>query len=846
MKEKYNVTGMTCAACSAAVERAVKKLDGVEDVQVNLLANQMTVEYNAAKLGAPEITKAVQQAGYGASPVTQGTATQPAVSQEDILEKEYTEMKTRLIGSFAFLVPLMYISMGHMMGAPLPHFFHGTHGAMVFALTQFLLTLPIMYLNRKFFITGFKSLFHGSPNMDSLIAVGSGAAVAYGLFAMYLIGWGLGIGDTQLVDKYRMDLYFESAGTILALITLGKYLEARAKGKTSNSLKALMNLAPKTALVLRDGVEQEIPAEEVKPGDVVCVKPGMRIPVDGSVLEGNSSVDESAITGESIPVEKNPGDKVVAATINKAGSFTFRAEKVGQDTTLAQIVALVQDANATKAPIAKLADRVSGVFVPVVMAIAVLTFVVWMLLGGGLEFALARAISVLVISCPCALGLATPVAIMVGTGKGARMNILYKTAESLENAHKIDTVVLDKTGTITKGKPVLTDIIPLAGQSQEELLGLAASLELRSEHPLAEAIVSAVQNREALLPPEKFEAVPGMGLRAIWQGQEYLAGNARMMEQAGVEIALVKQQADALAEQGKTPLFFAQGGKLLGIVAVADPIKPTSKAAIAQMKKMGLSVVMLTGDNRRTAQAIQKQLGLETVIAEVLPQDKEQQVRKLQEQGHKVAMVGDGINDAPALARADVGIAIGAGTDVAIESADVVLMKSDLWDLVNALRLSGATIRNIRENLFWAFFYNSIGIPVAMGLFVGFGLVLNPMIAAAAMSLSSVCVVSNALRLNLFRSLETQEPVQETTQSEGIQMNVTIGGNTMNKVIKIEGMMCGHCKAHVEKALNALDGVSAVVDLENKCANVTLTADVQDDVLKQAVQDAGYEVVEIQ
>ena len=846
MKEKYNVTGMTCAACSAAVERAVKKLDGVEDVQVNLLANQMTVEYDSAKLGAPEITKAVQQAGYGASPVTQGTATQPAVSQEDILEKEYTEMKTRLIGSFAFLVPLMYISMGHMMGAPLPHFFHGTHGAMVFALTQFLLTLPIMYLNRKFFITGFKSLFHGSPNMDSLIAVGSGAAVDYGLFAMYLIGWGLGIGDTQLVDKYRMDLYFESAGTILALITLGKYLEARAKGKTSNSLKALINLAPKTALVLRDGVEQEIPAEEVKPGDVVCVKPGMRIPVDGSVLEGNSSVDESAITGESIPVEKNPGDKVVAATINKAGSFTFRAEKVGQDTTLAQIVALVQDANATKAPIAKLADRVSGVFVPVVMAIAVLTFVVWMLLGGGLEFALARAISVLVISCPCALGLATPVAIMVGTGKGARMNILYKTAESLENAHKIDTVVLDKTGTITKGKPVLTDIIPLAGQSQEELLGLAASLELRSEHPLAEAIVSAVQNREALLPPEKFEAVPGMGLRAIWQGQEYLAGNARMMEQAGVEIALVKQQADALAEQGKTPLFFAQGGKLLGIVAVADPIKPTSKAAIAQMKKMGLSVVMLTGDNRRTAQAIQKQLGLETVIAEVLPQDKELQVRKLQEQGHKVVMVGDGINDAPALARADVGIAIGAGTDVAIESADVVLMKSDLWDLVNALRLSGATIRNIRENLFWAFFYNSIGIPVAMGLFVGFGLVLNPMIAAAAMSLSSVCVVSNALRLNLFRSLETQEPVQETTQSEGIQMNVTIGGNTMNKVIKIEGMMCGHCKAHVEKALNALDGVSAVVDLENKCANVTLTADVQDDVLKQAVQDAGYKVVEIQ
>ncbi len=849
MKEKYNVTGMSCAACSAAVERAVNKLPGVKTAQVNLLANSMQVEYDENALDADAICEAVKEAGYGASPVAPAHSGQKAKADPgpDPVQLELADMKKRLIWSLVFLVPLMYVSMGHMMGAPLPYFMHGREGAIPFALTQLLLVLPIMYLNRKFFQVGFKSLWHRSPNMDSLIALGSGAAVVYGLFALYRIGWGLGVGDTALVDQYRMDLYFESAGTILTLITLGKFLEARAKGKTSASIKALMDLAPKTALVLREGREVEIPAEEVAIGDTVVIKPGMRIPVDGVVLSGMSSVDESAITGESIPVEKGAGDKVVAASINKAGSFTFQAQKVGEDTTLAQIIALVQDAAATKAPIAKLADKVSGIFVPTVMVIAIVTFVAWMFLGQGLEFALARAISVLVISCPCALGLATPVAIMVGTGKGARMNILYKNAESLENAHKIDTVVLDKTGTITKGQPVLTDLIPLAGQSQGELLGLAASLEKPSEHPLAEAILNAAG--DAVLPaPEQFEALPGRGLRATLEGVEYLAGNARLMQEQGVDLGEVTQTADELARQGKTPLYFASQGRLLGIVAAADPVKPTSAAAVKELQAMGLSVVMLTGDNARTAAAIQQQLGIQKVVAEVLPQDKEAQVRALQEQGHKVAMVGDGVNDAPALARADVGIAIGAGTDVAIESADVVLMKSDLWDLVNALRLSRSVIRNIRENLFWAFFYNSIGIPVAAGLLYGFGLVLNPMLGAAAMSLSSVCVVSNALRLNFFKAKQADESAQPAANDtiQTISVEIPKGATTMEKIIHIEGMMCNHCTAHVEKALNAIDGVSAKADLEGKCARVTLTADVADETLKNAVTEAGYGVTGIE
>ena len=849
MKEKFDVTGMSCAACSAAVERAVNKLPGIKQAQVNLLANSMQVEFDESAVNAEAICNAVSQAGYGASPAD-GAAKQKAAAgtpQPDPVVAELASMKKRLIVSLIFLVPLMYVSMGHMMGVPLPNFLEGREGAIPFALTQLILVLPIMHMNRKFYQNGFKSLWRRSPNMDSLIALGSGAAVVYGLFAMYRIGWGFGVGNLQLVDQYRMDLYFESAGTILTLITVGKYLEARAKGKTSASIKALMELAPKTALLLKDGQEVEVPVEEVRVGDTVIIKPGMRIPVDGVVISGMSSVNEAAVTGESIPVEKGPGDKVIAAAINKAGSFTFRAEKVGEDTTLAQIIALVQDAAATKAPIAKLADKVSGIFVPVVMAIAAVAFVVWMALGNGLEFALARAIAVLVISCPCALGLATPVAIMVGTGKGARLNILYKSAESLENAHKVDTVVLDKTGTITKGQPVLTDLIPLAGQSEGELLGLAASLEKPSEHPLAEAILNAAKGT-TLPAPEKFEALPGRGLKAVLNGQEYFAGNIRLMKEQNVDLTAAADQADELARQGKTPLYFASNGKLLGIVAAADPIKPTSAAAIQELQNMGLQVVMLTGDNARTAAAIQKKLKIQKVVAEVLPQDKEAQVRELQKQGHKVAMVGDGVNDAPALARADVGIAIGAGTDVAIESADVVLMKSDLWDLVNALRLSKATIRNIRENLFWAFFYNSIGIPVAAGVLSGIGIVLNPMLGAAAMSLSSVCVVSNALRLNFFKAKQTSGSVVSVEQDkiQTIKAEVPKGVFTMEKTIRIEGMMCNHCTAHVEKALNALEGVSAKADLEGKCAHVTLTAEVSDETLKNTVTEAGYEVVSIE
>ena len=855
MKQKFDVTGMSCAACSAAVERAVNKLEGVDAAQVNLLANSMQVEYDEAAVTEADICAAVEKAGYGASPVAPaGSKAAPAKAApagEDPAEAELRGMKKRLVVSLAFLIPLMYVSMGHMMGLPLPAFFHGREGAVAFALTQFLLVLPIMYMNRKFYIVGFKSLWHRSPNMDSLIALGSAAAVVYGLFALYRIGWGLGTGDMELVDRYRMDLYFESAGTILTLITLGKFLEARAKGRTGAAIRALMDLAPDTALVLRDGAEVEIPAEEVAVGDTVVIKPGMRIPVDGTVLTGLSSVDESAVTGESIPAEKAPGARVIAASINRSGSFTFRAEKVGQDTTLAQIIALVQDAGATKAPIAKLADKVSGVFVPVVIVIALAAFGVWLALGQTMEFALARAISVLVISCPCALGLATPVAIMVGTGKGARLGILYKNAEALENAHKIDTVVLDKTGTITEGKPAVTDLLPAPGVDKTELLRVAAALEKPSEHPLAEAILAAVGDMP-LTEAERFEALPGRGVRAFVNGREHLAGNLRLMEEQGVDVAWAASEAERLAKEGKTPLYFAAEGRLLGLVAAADPVKPTSAAAIGELQAMGLKVIMLTGDNARTAEAIRAKLGIEQVVAEVLPQDKEAQVRALQQQGRRVAMVGDGINDAPALTRADVGVAIGAGTDVAIDSADVVLMKSDLWDLVNALRLSRATIRNIRENLFWAFFYNSIGIPVAAGALYGFGLVLNPMLGAAAMSLSSVCVVSNALRLNFFKPKQAaapQCPADLPQNNEPCAQEAQPKGEPVmtEKTIHIEGMACGHCTARVEKALAGVAGVaSAKADLEGKCARVTLNAPVEDATLTAAVTDAGYEVTGIE
>ena len=849
MKQKFDVTGMSCAACSAAVERAVNKLEGVDAAQVNLLANSMQVEYDEAAVTEADICAAVEKAGYGASPVVPAGKAAPAKAApgEDPAEVELRSMKQRLAVSLAFLIPLMYVSMGHMMGLPLPAFFHGREGAVTFALTQFLLVLPIMYVNRKFYVVGFKSLWRRSPNMDSLIALGSAAAVVYGLFALYRIGWGLGTGDMELVDRYRMDLYFESAGTILTLITLGKFLEARAKGRTGVAIRALMDLAPDTALVLRDGTEVEIPAEEVAVGDTVVIKPGMRIPVDGTVLTGLSSVDESAVTGESIPAEKAPGARVIAASINRSGSFTFRAEKVGGDTTLAQIIALVQDAGATKAPIAKLADKVSGVFVPVVIAIALVAFGVWLALGQTMEFALARAISVLVISCPCALGLATPVAIMVGTGKGARLGILYKNAEALENAHKIDTVVLDKTGTITEGKPAVTDLLPAPSVDKTELLRVAAALEKPSEHPLAEAILTAVGDMP-LPEAERFEALPGRGVRAFVNGREHLAGNLRLMEEQGVDAAWAASEAERLAKEGKTPLYFAAEGKLLGLVAAADPVKPTSAAAIGELQAMGLKVIMLTGDNARTAEAIRAKLGIEQVVAEVLPQDKEAQVRALQQQGRRVAMVGDGINDAPALTRAAVGVAIGAGTDVAIDSADVVLMRSDLWDLVNALRLSRATIRNIRENLFWAFFYNSIGIPVAAGALYGLGLVLNPMLGAAAMSLSSVCVVSNALRLNFFKP--KQAGVSGLPQNnESCAQNAQPKGEPVmtEKTIHIEGMACGHCTARVEKALAEVPGVASVkTDLESKCAKVTLNAPVEDATLTATVTDAGYEVTGIE
>ena len=848
MKQKFDVTGMTCSACSAHVEKSVAKVPGVRSVTVNLLSNNMAVDYDETASSDAAVIHAVEEAGYGASVHAGAASSRPqakAAPAADPMAAEIANMKRRLIVSFVFLIPLFYISMGHMMGLPLPHFLHGTENALVFAFTQLLLTLPIAYVNRKYYQVGFKTLFKGAPNMDSLIAIGSAAAMIYGVVAIYMIGWGLGHGDTALVEQYSMDLYFESAGMILALITLGKFLETRSKGKTSEAITKLMDLAPKTALVEREGVEAEIPVEEVAVGDLLIVKPGASIPVDGEITEGSAAVDESAITGESIPVDKGPGDRVIAATINRSGYFKFRATKVGADTTLAQIVALVEDAANSKAPIAKLADKVSGVFVPVVICIAVIAAVTWLLLGHTVEFALSIGIAVLVISCPCALGLATPVAIMVGTGKGAENGILIKSAEALETAHTIDTVVLDKTGTITEGKPRVTDIRTADGLSETELLTIAASVEKPSEHPLSTAIVEEAARRNlSLRAVTGFEAVAGQGVAAEVGGVRYLAGNRRMMEENRIELGDFAEKGETLSGEGKTPLYFAGEGKALGVVAVADTVKPTSRAAIEAFGQMGVDVVMLTGDNKRTAAVIQKQLGIGRVVAEVLPQDKEREVAKLQEQGRKVAMVGDGINDAPALTRADVGIAIGAGTDVAIESADVVLMKSDLLDAVTAIDLSRAVIRNIKQNLFWAFFYNSIGIPLAAGVFFSvLGWKLNPMFGAAAMSLSSVCVVSNALRLKLFQPRRAAASNTNSNQQEKINPKEEI--ISMKKTMVIEGMSCGHCSARVEKALNALDGVTAKVDLEAKTASIETEGRVSDEQLKAAVTDAGYDVVSL-
>lgn len=844
MKQKFDVTGMTCSACSAHVEKSVSKLEGVQCVNVNLLQNSMVVEYDDNALGTTDIIHAVESGGYGAS-VQGETKTQEA--PKNVAAEEMHHMKRRLIASFCFLIPLFYISMGHMMGAPLPAILLGGENVMIFALTQLFLTIPVLIINKKYFVVGFKALWNKAPNMDSLIALGSAASVIYSVFAIYSMAYAMGHGDLMTAHHYGMELYFESAAMILTLITVGKYMETRSKGKTSEAISKLMDLAPKTATVLRGGVEQEIPVEEVVTGDTIIVKPGQRIPVDGKIIEGFSAVDESAITGESIPVEKQVGDTVIGATVNKSGYFRMTATRVGKDTTLSQIIALVEEAGASKAPIAKLADKVSGVFVPVVITIAVLAAVIWFVAGNQpFSFALSIGIAVLVISCPCALGLATPTAIMVGTGKGAEYGILVKSAESLEIAHQVQTVVLDKTGTLTEGKPVVTDVVLAKGILRNRLLKQAAAVEALSEHPLAEAIVAYAKEKEvAFEKAENLTATAGQGVEADVAGKHILAGNLKMMQERGIQLGEWEAKAVELAEAGKTPLFFAENETFLGIVALADTLKPTSKAAVDAFHQMGIEVVMLTGDNKRTAQAIAKELDIQ-VIAEVLPQDKEREVRRLQEQGKKVAMIGDGINDAPALMRADVGVAIGAGTDVAMESADIILMKSDLMDAVTAIELSHATIRNIKENLFWAFFYNACGIPLAAGVFYPFlEWKLNPMFAAAAMSFSSAFVVGNALRLRLFRpkyAKTTTALPKEDVQKE-LNHKEEIG---MKKVLKIEGMMCNHCTGRVEKALNDLDGVTAEVSLEGKSATVTLSKDVSDETLVQTVTDAGYEVVDIQ
>ena len=857
--EQYNVTGMSCAACSARVEKAVKKVPGVTSCSVSLLTNSMGVEGTASPAA---ILSAVQEAGYGASPknASASKAADTSADLDALADHETPKLKRRLIASLGFLLVLMYFSMGHMMwGWPLPRWFDGNHIAM--GLVQLLLAGIVMVINQKFFINGFKGLIHGAPNMDTLVALGSMASFVWSTYALFAMTRAQVDGNDELVMHYMMEFYFESAAMILTLITVGKMLEARSKGKTTDALKSLMKLAPKTATLVRDGAEVTVAIADVQKGDVFVVRPGENIPVDGVVLEGISAVNESALTGESIPVDKAVGDKVSAATTNQSGFLRCEATRVGEDTTLAQIIKMVSDAAATKAPIAKIADTVSGFFVPAVISIAVVTTIVWLLLGHELGYALARGISVLVISCPCALGLATPVAIMVGNGLGAKNGILFKTAASLEAAGRTQIVALDKTGTITEGAPRVTDLLPAEGVSETELLTLAAALESRSEHPLAKAVLADAEAK-AITPPEvtDFAALPGNGLAAKLDGMDIYAGNAAFIQTKLTLPAALAQQAEKLASEGKTPLFFGGAGRLLGVIAVADTIKEDSPEAIRQLQNMGIRVVMLTGDNQRTADAIGRQAGVDEVIAGVLPDGKEAVIRQLQASG-KVAMVGDGINDAPALTRADTGIAIGAGTDVAIDAADVVLMNSKLSDVPAAIRLSRATLRNIHENLFWAFIYNIIGIPLAAGLFIPFGLTLNPMFGAAAMSLSSFCVVSNALRLNLFDLHSTRHdhktaspaaaPVQSAAEnnkkSDAEAPEVKTEDNTMKKTLKVEGMMCGHCEARVKKALEALPEVDeAVVSHEAGTAIVTLNAEVADDVLKNAVEAQDYKVTGIQ
>lgn len=835
-KVKFDVQGMTCGSCSSHVERAVNKLNGIKSVNVNLLSNNMIVEYDEQKIDNNEIIQAVAQAGYNAS---LSEKKEKKNNKKDKNKENIKSMKKRFIISLCFLIPLMYVSMHHMLyewfKLPVPEFikniFHGTENSINYSFTQFILLLPIIYVNRNYFIIGFKRLFKGTPNMDSLIAIGASAAIIYGIFAIYMIGYGLGHNKLEIVDRYMMDIYFESAGTILTLITLGKYLETKSKGKTSDAISKLINLTPKTAIVIKDGKEIETDLDKIIIGDIIEIRPGSSIPVDGVVVEGSSSIDQASITGESIPVEKNIGDTLISGTINKNGYLKMKATKVGEDTTLSQIIKLVEEASNSKAPISKIADKVSSIFVPTVIIIAIITIIIWILAGQSFEFALTMGIAVLVISCPCALGLATPVAIMVGTGKGAENGILIKSAESLEMLHSINTVILDKTGTITEGKPVVTDVV--TSMEQKDFLIIAGSLERKSEHPLAEAITNkAKKEKIEFIEIQEFQSTSGRGIQGKINGQKYFAGNIAFMYENKININEFKSSSDKLASKGKTVLYFASENKLLGIIAVADVIKETSYVAIKEMKKRGIETIMVTGDNHVVAETIAKEVGINKVVSEVLPQDKEKEVEKQQLKGRKVAFVGDGINDSPALIKADVGIAIGSGTDIAIESADIVLMKNNLEDVVTALGLGKAVIRNIKTNLFWAFFYNCIGIPIACGiLYPSLGLKLNPMIGAAAMSLSSVCVVTNALRLRKYK-INFKEENKKMTE--------------YIKNVSIEGMQCNHCKMSVEKALNEIEGVINVdVNLENKNAIIKSEKEIEDTVINSKIEDAGFKVIDI-
>lgn len=849
-KKIFTVTGMTCASCSARVEKAVSKLAGVNQAAVNLLTNSMEVNYDETQLTSENIIKAVEDAGYGAS--VKNSKKTNAKSNATGVEDEVKSAKLRLIWSVVFLIPLFYISMGHMMGLPLPEFMHGTQNAITFAFTQFLFTVPIVFINFHYFKNGFKNIVKLSPNMDSLIALGSTAAVVYGIVAIYRIGWGLGHNDMELVHQYSMDLYFESAGTILTLITLGKFLESKAKRKTTDAITKLINLRPQRAVVIRDGKTIEVSVDEVTENDIVAVKQGSTMPVDGVIVKGSCIVDESIITGESMPVEKTVGDNVIGATINKSGYVEVKATKIGENSTLSQIIKLVEEASATKAPVAKLADKISGVFVPIVIAIAVVSSVVWLLLGYGAEFSLSTGIAVLVISCPCALGLATPTAIMTGTGRGAQMGVLIKSAEALQTAGHINTVVLDKTGTITMGKPYVTDVITF-DVTEKYLIDVATSVEQLSEHPLAYSVTEYGKKcNYTKINVTNFESYGGMGVSASVNNSVIYAGNIKLMNKNNIDVSKCQSTISQLSAQGKTPLFFAENNSIIGIIAVADIVKDSSKHAVKELKHMNIDVVMLTGDNKSTANAIGRSCGIDNVVAEVLPQDKEEKVRELQQKKRMVAMVGDGINDAPALAKADVGVAIGAGTDIAIDSADVVLVKSSLIDVVKLIQLSRATMRNIKENLFWALIYNAIGIPLAAGVFFSLlGWRLNPMYGAAAMCFSSVCVVLNALRLRTFKPRFKYAEGNSNSNNDLLKINKSNinkedsrkDEETMTKKVIIEGMMCNHCSGRVQQVLNEIDGVTATVSLEEKCA--TVTGNVSDETIKSVISNAGYTVVEI-